>query len=64
MQKGIQVKVGQVWKEVDKRFERYVNVIGIDEQNGIVTIKTSKKTKANIKRFNGKSGGYEFVRES
>lgn len=66
------VKVGQVWKEVDPRFERYVEVIGVDEQEQKATIMLaarsgdhagSRATKAGLKRFNGKRGGYALHKD-
>ncbi|MBU0917898.1 MAG: hypothetical protein KKD97_16255 [Gammaproteobacteria bacterium] len=67
------VKVGQIWKEVDPRFDRYVEVIGVNDQEQKATIMLaarsgghagSRSTKASLKRFNGKRGGYELHKDA
>ncbi len=63
-------KVGEVWRENDRRFIRRVRVLEVKEDrvkiqtlqnekrtNGI-KIKTGAVTWASIKRFNCRSGGY------
>jgi hypothetical protein len=68
----MKVKVGQIWKEQDNRFDRYVKVLLIvDNVVAIQTItrkingreydaRSRPTTYARIDRFNGKHGGYEF----
>lgn len=55
------VRVGQIWRENDKRFTRFVKVIAVDEE--VVTIASldhlsgsvsARLTRAKLKRF-GKS---------
>lgn len=67
------VKVGQIWKEVDPRFERYIEVIYIDDVTQKVEIVSPagsggqagrRTTKASIKRFNGKRGGYVLHKDA
>jgi hypothetical protein len=62
---GIELRAGQRWKELDKRyFERIVSVVDWDEPKGTVRImRAGRITRANVKRFSAKSGGYEFVLE-
>ena len=71
---GIEIKVGQVWQEVDPRLHREVVVVSIDpvwiNKNGslgMVTISPyglkSMYTKARLERFNGKRSGYKLVKE-
>jgi hypothetical protein len=68
------LSVGQIWREVDSRFERFIRVEKIGE-NGVIirTVargsagwKVGKRSRLNwaeARRFNGKSGGYEFIEE-
>ncbi|SAK53400.1 hypothetical protein AWB78_01322 [Caballeronia calidae] len=67
------VKVGQIWREVDRRFSRHVRIEAVGEGFGkalICTInpETGQKcgpfTQARLSRFNGKSGGYTIVLEA
>jgi hypothetical protein len=66
---GVEIELGQRWKEVDPRFERIVEVVGLDSESfdrqGGVMIRTvgSRRigTWARLSRFNGKRGGYELV---
>jgi len=59
---GIEIKVGQRWRELDKRYSsRIVEVLHIDEENKKVVIRRGRTTTASLRRFNGKSGGYELV---
>jgi hypothetical protein len=67
--------VGQIWREVDPRFERFAKVFGTSPNGALVYIQTvykhetgawwlsprSRTTAVKIERFNGKRGGYEFV---
>ncbi len=58
---GIEIRIGQKWREVDPRFSRIVDVIAIDEENQKVQIQWVRKSWASAKRFNNKRGGYELV---
>ena len=55
---GVEVKIGQRWREVDPRFTRIVEVIGLDEEKQKVQIQWVRKSWARLSRFNGKRGGY------
>jgi hypothetical protein len=68
---GMEIKIGQQWKEVDPRFERVVEVVEI-APTGVrpVKIKTvgssnanaiGRTTWADAGRFNGKRGGYALI---
>jgi hypothetical protein len=60
---GIELKTGQVWRELDNRCRREIEVVGFDESIGKVQIKNGHRvTRASVKRFNGKSHGYIFIR--
>lgn len=73
-----EVAVGQIWHEVDPRVERYLQVLEVHVTFAeVVTLDTeeckvgtviraprSRMTAPNLDRFNGKRGGYEFVRQS
>lgn len=75
-EKWVNITIGQIWKECDNRFERYVRVVGFYELGNIgerVLLRTvyltgeevpnrPKITKASFDRFHGKHGGYKFVR--
>jgi len=54
---GTELKTGQKWREVDKRFHRVVEVTGWDADREKVQL--NGRTWAALKRFNGKSSGYE-----
>lgn len=54
---GTELRKGQKWKELDNRFQRVVEVTGWDEQREKVQL--NGRTWAALKRFNGKSQGYE-----
>ena len=66
---GVDICVGQQWQEVDPRFTRIVEVVGMNtlsfNYDGGVQIQTvgsnRKPTWARLERFNGKRGGYELV---
>lgn len=60
---GIGLRLGQIWKELDGRFSRTIEVIGWDPAKEKVQIKGARVTWASVKRFSGKHGGYEFIRE-
>lgn len=73
----MELKIGQIWRENDKRFDREVEIIGfVPDVKKSVKIKTIKNiclnanyperlgkvTFADAKRFNGKYSGYSFIR--
>ncbi|MCA8250518.1 hypothetical protein LGN12_25500 [Burkholderia multivorans] len=64
-----ELEIGQIWREVDPRFNRYVEVLEI--HNGEIksvlicnvdpmTNQRGRKTWASKGRFNGKRSGYEL----
>lgn len=65
-----ELKIGQIWREVDPRFNRYIQILSegfprvciatID----IATNALGRKGSAACSRFNGKSGGYELYRDA
>jgi hypothetical protein len=65
---GVEIAVGQKWREVDPRFTRVVEVVGTDHLGflgiGAVQIQTvypeksARRSWARLSRFNGKRGGY------
>jgi len=67
------VEVGQIWREVDKRFNRYVKVLDVRDgdiksvlicaTDSVVGRVEGRKTWASKTRFNGRRGGYELVKE-
>lgn len=68
-----EIKVGQIWREVDPRGNRYVQVIEIANWSvksikiaaiDLVTNALGRKNWASRERFNGKRGGYELHRDS
>lgn len=65
------IAVGQVWKESDLRFERYIKVVAIESDViRIITCSESGREQDGARaggamraRF-GKSGGYRLVKEA
>lgn len=60
-----EIKLGQIWRELDPRFERRVEIVGCwpgDPHVTIVTVGAEKRVPRQAKRsrFNGKRGGYEL----
>ncbi len=53
------IEVGQIWKEVDSRFNRYVTILEVLEDT--IKIQGTRITYAKKSRFNGKTGGYALV---
>lgn len=66
-------KVGDIWKEVDPRQERFVRVESVGTGRRSVAIRTvifafhqwreaarSRVSYADLERFNGRRGGYAF----
>jgi hypothetical protein len=68
--KGIYIKVGQIWREVDPRFNRYVQILSEGFPHvcvatiDLATNALGRKTSAACVRFNGKRGGYELYRDA
>lgn len=68
------IAAGQIWREVDKRFSRYVKVLEVRDgdiksvllctTDSVVGRGEGRKTWASKTRFNGRRGGYELVREA
>ncbi len=54
---GIELKTGQKWREKDSRFHRVVEITGWDADKQKVQL--NGRTWAALKRFNGKTSGYE-----
>jgi hypothetical protein len=68
---------GQIWREVDPRFVRYIKILSVTEGRRGVGIRTvdkdvegnwsfvsgSRSTYADHERFNGKRGGYELIED-
>ena len=65
---GIELKVGQVWHEVDPRFDRNVVIVGIyplmPRSIAVRNVKTKRLAYNSVKRFTNKSGGYKLVRDA
>jgi hypothetical protein len=60
-----EIKIGQVWQEVDPRFTGpHKTVIGFAEDGRVITTTGAKTTKSKRERFNGKRGGYKLIREA
>lgn len=68
-----EIKVGQIWREVDPRLNRYVQVLVVGESAiksicvatiDISTNALGRKNWASRERFNGKRGGYELHRDA
>lgn len=57
---GIEIEIGQKWREVDPRFTRIVEVVGFDADIKKVQIRGIRYAWARLERFNGKRGGYEY----
>lgn len=68
-----EIKGGQIWREVDPQFNRYIQVIEVTDgavrpiKLATIDLETNalgRKTWASRERFNGKRGGYELHRDS
>lgn len=75
---GVKVREGQIWKEVDPRFERYVRIVTVlpsgrrsigiqtcaeNGKGGWAPAPRSRHSWCDRERFNGKRGGYALHRE-
>ncbi len=62
------VVAGQIWSEVDPRFDRKVLVIAVSSKfvliRNVTTKPGSKGRWAKLDRFNGKCGGYILASEA
>ncbi|NUY33276.1 hypothetical protein F0160_22590 [Paraburkholderia sp. JPY303] len=67
------IKSGQIWREVDRRFNRYIQVVDVTEGAvrpikiatiDLATNALGRKTWASRERFSGKYGGYELYRDA
>lgn len=66
----MEIKQGQIWQEVDKRFTRFIKIVDIGEEDIFIctvdtdgyATKPERVRKASAARFNGKRSGYKFVR--
>lgn len=58
-----EVKVGQIWKDNDKRVgERFIRILELDDKAVIViNIATGKKSKIAIKRLKPTAQGYTLT---
>lgn len=62
---GVELRAGQIWKEVDPRFLREFEIVSFDTTSvRLRGLATNRVTSAQLRRFNGKRSGYEFVREA
>ena len=59
---GVTVKVGQVWRDLDKRFVRDAEVVFVDAELGKAHMRTGgRETKVSIKRMHKSSTGWALV---
>ncbi len=60
---GVQVREGQVWKDLDKRVKRTVKVERVDALNGIAHVVSTNgaKSKISIKRMHKHGQGFSLV---
>ena len=68
---GVEIVIGQLWREVDSRFERIVRVANTDSVSEKVQIECTSVGSnfgrgsgarwAKLSRFNGKRGGYALT---
>jgi hypothetical protein len=63
MKKYPKPKKGDIWKENDNRFDRYVAIINVGEFGcNLYCGDTDRHSWSRIERFNGKSGGYSLFK--
>ena len=60
---GVQVREGQVWRDLDKRVKRTVKVERVDAVNGIAHVVSTNgaKSKIRIKRMHKHGQGFSLV---
>jgi hypothetical protein len=57
-----QPRRGDIWKENDPRFDRYVVILDVDWLTcGLFCKETNRKSRSRKDRFNGRNKGYSFV---
>lgn len=55
--------VGQIWKEADPRVTREIEILKIGQAEAVIqTVGSKRQTLAKLTRFDGKRGGYSYVR--
>jgi hypothetical protein len=61
----MEVKIGQIWKDNDKRTnDRQLEIIGFAEDKAVVcNIKTKKTTKVSLTRFKPNATGYLLIKD-
>jgi hypothetical protein len=63
----VELRVGQIWQEVDPRFEApHKEIRGFTDDGKVVLgppNRSNGTTKAQPKRFNGKRGGYRLIKD-
>jgi hypothetical protein len=74
MSEKIEPKPGDIWRENDKRIDRYIRVLWIAIGGRYARVKTcsldgafpkgAREGQASLRRFNGKPRGYSFVRRA
>lgn len=62
-----EVKVGQIWKDNDKRVgDRQIEIVAINDSENkavVVNLVTKKTTKVSLKRFRPISTGYTLIKD-
>lgn len=58
---GIEVKPGQVWRDLDKRVKRTVTVERVDNGRAYVTSSNGAKSQIAIKRMHKTATGFALV---
>ena len=62
---GIEVRAGQVWRDLDKRMRgRTVTVEWVSKDGTIARVKGVRSTQLSISRMHRHSTGWELVKES
>ncbi len=64
-------KIGQIWREVDPRMERHILIVDASDEDWFIQTCTadgervprSRVSKAREERFNGKRGGYAYIKD-
>jgi len=64
---GVEIKIGQIWLDLDTRFTpRKIQILAIDEKSGKVSAKSGtsgKVTRISIKRLKYRSSGYRLLED-
>lgn len=61
---GIEVKPGQVWRDLDKRVKRTVTVESVSNGRACVVSSNGSKSCISVKRMHKSSHGFELVSDS